>query len=1058
MDRHGTDLTAQTWEGYRLSRQQERGLALGRGGFATRTVAGARIDSPIDRALLNQALRDVVETHEVLRTAYRRVLGERSSVLMVIEEPGQVAVAEIATERTGAEGTEKGDHGALAAHVLTEHRDCDTNAPQPLHVALLPHGAQFHTLVISAARMSVDAASVDVFFRDLQQAYAARAAGIPWRPGQVVQYADFAQWQLEQPAPTDRQKARAALRHADLAQMAPLHLPLELNSQDPRCAQLPWPVPAGLARELRALARSRGVALRSVVLTGWLAALWHACGRPERLAVEAALAGRPFEEMERSIGAFESRDALSAAISETTRLDELLSRVELELSALEESNDEMPSAHMAAGWRRIPGFSFIEHQPFAQDARLRICGLWTNAAYESNKVELAAEAWGDDLVLKLRYQALGMAEGGVEALLSCLQATLKALADDASQLVHALPMLDQDAARALMARTHGNDTPGTPALHWHELLEQAARRTPDAPALRCGPRRWSYRQLDLFANRLAHELRARGVTEGTLVGLHLDRSDLAIAAMLAIAKAGAAYVPIDPALPLQRRSLIFAEALLRQVLTSAAGLPDLPAGIDAVVLDAQLSCCTSRSSETPGVRAAAQSPAYVLFTSGSTGLPKGVVVSHGQLAAYIDGVAERLALSGPVSAVALGGLATDLGNTALFLPLTRGGELLVIEPEVSADAQALATELAASEFDLMKITPSHLAAVFAAADAPEKVLPRRCLVLGGEPFSWGWFNLFQSFAGDCRIFNHYGPTETTVGVLCGQVSSSAMADLASTVALGTPLRHARTFILDPLQRPVPFGVAGELWIGGATVSQGYLTHREGEAERFFPDPWSPAANARMYRSGDRARHLPDGSIEFLGRIGRQIKVRGFRVELSEIEAVMRQHPRVSASLAIEAGESSATHIVGYVVDAEGSRGSAEWLRPFLAERLPDFMVPTHIVALDRFPLTMAGKVDAKMLPEPGAFGEAAPAYVEPRTPTEAKVAAIVAELLLLKRVGADDDFFEIGGHSLLATQLVTQLRKAFQIDLKLRSLFEYPVVSELAEWIDSRIAAKAAQS
>lgn len=1038
MDRFGTDLTPQTWNGFRLSRQQERLLVQLRSGASTRSVAAADLDGSINRVLLGHALFDVVKAHESLRTVYRQVLGENSTLLMVIEDPSEIAI------ETPAGGLE-----AAAAWIQAERqRATEVSADVPLRVALFAHGGG-HTLAVSAARMSVDALSMPVLLRDLQDAYAARLADRPWQRDDIVQYADFAQWQSEQNAPSERQKELAAERDTQLADLPPLHLPLELNSADARTDTLDWTVPAALTQKLR----QRG-SLRSVLLSGWIGALWHACGRPERVAIDALLTRRPFDELRDAVGAFESPMPAIVSLADTTLLRDLLRVVDLELDVLEQTDEALLTTRQH-GARQIPGFAYVEHGLAPADAALPMSALRTEMAADNGKVALAALGCGDTLRLTLRYQAAGMADGGAAALLTCLQAALAAFGDDPAQALGGLAMLPHGAGLELIARTNPAPATAVPKSHWHQLVEQVAQRTPQASALRFDARRWTYRELDEAANRLAHELAARGVAAGTLVGLHLERSDVAIVAMLAIAKAGAAYVPVDPALPAKRQAQIFAEAALRHAVTMDGTLPD---GVQAIVLDPALTLCAARSSAPPRVQTLADSPAYVLFTSGSTGVPKGVVIGHGQLAAYLDNVIDRLGLSGAIDAVALGSLATDLGNTALFPALTSGGELLVIAPDVSADAQALAAQLAQSSYDLMKITPSHLASVFAVADAPEQILPRQRLVLGGEPFSWGWFNLFQGFAGQCQIFNHYGPTETTVGVLCGQTSSNAQAALASTVPLGRPMRHARAYVLDPQQRVLPYGVPGELWIGGATVANGYLSQREGQAERFVADPFSPVAGARMYRSGDRVRHLPDGSIEFLGRIDRQVKVRGFRVELGEIEAVMRLHPRVSASLAIEAGESSATHIVGYVVDAEGTRGNADWLRSFMAEHLPDFMIPTHFVALDRFPLTSAGKVDASMLPEPGATGDSGQPYVEPRTPTEVALAAIVADLLLLKRVGADDDFFDIGGHSLLATQLIGRLRKAFQIDLKLRSLFERSVVSELAELIDERVAAKAGQA
>ncbi|MFF4695131.1 non-ribosomal peptide synthetase [Streptomyces chattanoogensis] len=1043
MYRHGTELTPQTWDGFRLSKQQEHVLGLLSGGMASRTVAGVRLAAPFDRAVLEHAVRDVALVHESLRTAYRKVLGENSTVLMVIEDEPRIRVSE-----------SSGDDAALTALVHEElHAHLDEGEERELRLTLFNHADQRRSLVLSAPRMSMDAASVEVFFRDLQQAYASRLNGTPWHREDVVQYADYAQWQVEEGTPSTPQKEIAAAREAKLSGLPPLHLPLELRSDEAGHDEVEWTVPAPLAQELRRLGGEFDGGLRSVLLTGWIAALWHATGRPENLAVDTMLTRRPFGEMATSIGHFETPMPVFAAISDETTLSGLLRSVDLDVGSFERADESSmePARQHADG---IPGFRFSDVPKITSPDAPGFRDLWIEPADDARKVGLWVQGTDEGIRLRLRHQALGMAEGGAEALLACLRAVLSALGGDLSAAVHSPAMLDADAARELVAATNAAEPPAHPVAHWHRQVEQTAQRTPDAAALRSDTRTWSYRELDRTANRLANELAARGVRTGDLVGLCLERSDVAIVSMLAIAKAGAGYVPVDPNLPPKRRSAIIDAVGFTHVVATAETASDLPADRDVVLLDADLTVCAQRSSECPDVVTADDDPAYVLFTSGSTGTPKGVLVGHGQLAAYLDGVLDRLGLTGEIDSVALSTLGTDLGNTALFPPLMTGGELRVVAADVSADAQALAELLAQESYDLLKITPSHLEAVFAVAEAPEELMPRQVLVVGGEPIGWGTYDLFRNFLGDCRLFNHYGPSETTVGVLCGQTTSHALAGLASTVPLGKPMRHARAYVLDPERRPLPVGIPGELWIGGSSVSQGYLAGTAGQEERFVADPFSPAPSARMYRSGDKARLLPDHSIEFLGRIDRQIKVRGFRVELGEIEAVMRRHPRVTGSVAVVAGESTAAHIVGYVTDAEGSRGSAEWLREFLAEHLPEFMIPAHFVALDAFPLTSTGKIDAKMLPAPGSYSEAATSYVEPRTPTENKVADVMAELLLLKTAGADDDFFEIGGHSLLATQLIAKLRDEFKVNLKLRSLFERPVVSELAEFIDELLEKK----
>jgi amino acid adenylation domain-containing protein len=1036
----------QQWEGFRLSAQQERVLSLVSAGTAGRTVASVRLDGPIDLNVLEQAARDVASAHESLRSAYRSVLGENSTRLMVIEDEPRIRVSE-----------STGGAPELAARVWDEaHAD---GYEEGLHIAAFTDTGGSRSLLLSAPRMSMDATSAENFFRDLRQAYGARLNGTPWTLDNVVQYADFAQWQADEGAPTPEQKERAAERDAQLAALRPVRLPLELRSAETGDEVAELVLPASLTRSLREAGDSCRGGLRTVLLTGWLAGLWHAAGRPERVAVDVTVPGRAFRELATSIGNFEYPVPVMADISAETTLGALLEQVGRDLASLEDAGEGMaePLRRHTAG---VPGFAFADVAEFPAQPTPAFHDLWVAPSRDAHKVLLRAQGVGDELRVTVCYQAGGMAEGGATALLTCLHAALDALASGiGSATVSALPMLREDAARALVDATHTAGPPASPGAHWHRQVERSAQRTPDATALQTDTRAWTYRDLDDAANRLAHELAARGAAPGDLVGLCLERSDLAIVAMLAIAKLGAGYVPVDPQLPRGRRSAIAEAVGFRHVVATDAAATELPPQCEAILLDADLTACAQRSSTRPETQTADDDPAYVLFTSGSTGTPKAVLVGHAQLAAYLDGAADRLALDGAVDSVAFGTLGTDLGNTALFLPLVTGGRLRIVDHCTASDAQRLAELLAAESSDLLKMTPSHLEAIMTVAEDPAALMPRQALVLGGEPFAWGAYNVMAGLLGDCRLYNHYGPSETTVGVLCGQVTDNALASLSSTVPLGRPMRHARAYVLDPQLRPVPVGVPGELWIGGSSVSQGYLAGTaDKEQQRFVGDPFASASGARMYRTGDRARLLPDLRFEFLGRVDRQIKVRGFRVEIGEIEAVMRRHPRVQDSIVVVSGESMTARLIGYLIDTEGSRGSADWLAEFVAELLPEYMVPAHFVALDAFPLTSTGKIDASVLPEPSSYDARSTAFVEPRTPTERAVADILAQLLLLKQVGADDDFFEIGGHSLLATQLIAKLRNEFKVNVKLRHLFERPAVAELAALIDELLEKKAEEA
>jgi len=438
---------------------------------------------------------------------------------------------------------------------------------------------------------------------------------------------------------------------------------------------------------------------------------------------------------------------------------------------------------------------------------------------------------------------------------------------------------------------------------------------------------------------------------------------------------------------------------------------------------------------------------YVLFTSGSTGRPKGVALEHRQLYSYVQGVRERLKLPDGASYATVTTFAADLGHTAIFPALTSGGCLHVVRQERAADAVALAEYFKRQEVDCMKIVPSHLGALLATTQAAQ-VLPRRRLVLGGEASSWELIKRVRELQPECRILNHYGPTETTVGVLTCEVEPEQVEYQTATVPLGRPLAAVQVYVLDQGMEPAPVWVAGEVYIGGGQVARGYLNVPEQTAARFVPDPFSEQAGSRLYRTGDLARYLPDGQIEFLGRVDHQIKIRGYRIELGEIEAVIEQHVGVGESVVVvRESEGGDKRLVAYVVAKEGAELAASEVRQYVAERLPDYMTPGAVVKLERLPLTANGKLDRGLLPEPES--EARGEYVAPRTQIEEIVAGIWAEVLGIDQVGIHDDFFELGGHSLLVTRVASRVPEAFQLEIPFQLFFEKRTVAELAECIEA---------
>ena len=582
------------------------------------------------------------------------------------------------------------------------------------------------------------------------------------------------------------------------------------------------------------------------------------------------------------------------------------------------------------------------------------------------------------------------------------------------------------------------------------MFEAQVARTPDAVAVVFEDQELTYRELNIRANQVAHHLQALGVGPEVLVGLHVERSLEMMMGLLGIIKAGGAYVPLDPAYPQERLTCILRDAQVSVLLTQqqlSAGLSEPQTQI--VCLDTNSELIAQESQTNPINKVTPDNLVYVLYTSGSTGIPKGVAVEHYQLCNYLHGISKRLALSNSASFATVSTLAADLGNTMIFVSLCTGGCLHILSQERVADPYTMADYFRRHAIDCLKIVPSHLAAL-QTSPYPEQVLPRRLLILGGEASRSDWVESLQRLAPGCAILNHYGPTEATVGVLTYQVEENKHAPITSTLPLGRPLPNVQIYLLDPYLQPVPIGVQGELYIGGASVARGYLNRPALTAEKFIPNPFSHRLGARLYKTGDLARYLQDGNIEFLGRLDNQVKLRGYRIELGEIETTLEYHPAIRQAVVLAREDTPGDRrLVAYCVPHHGCIPDIRELRSFLQTKLPDYMVPAAFMVLDALPLTPNGKVDRQALPAPDQVRPPLlEAFVAPRTPSQEILGGIWASVLKVESVGIHDNFFTLGGHSLLAVQVMSRLRKVFQVDVPLRVLFDAPTVAGLARHVE----------
>jgi amino acid adenylation domain-containing protein len=552
--------------------------------------------------------------------------------------------------------------------------------------------------------------------------------------------------------------------------------------------------------------------------------------------------------------------------------------------------------------------------------------------------------------------------------------------------------------------------------------------------------RWTYRELDRRANQLAHHLKSLGVGAEVPVAICIERSVEMIIGILGILKAGGAYMPLDPAYPNERLAFMLEDARVSVLLTQrrlVKGLPEYETHV--ICLDTDWETVARASEKNPAREANVENLAYVIYTSGSTGTPKGVEIPHRALANLLNSMLRCPGLKDQDTLLAVTTLSFDIAALEIFLPLITGARAVMVSREVAADGEPLSKELVRCGATTMQATPATWRMLIETGWQGSKGLKVLC---GGEALPQ---ELAAQLLARCSsLWNLYGPTETTVWSTIHQV---VRCDGATPI--GRPIANTQVYILDVHLQPVPVGIAGELYIGGEGMARGYIHRPDLTGEKFLPDPFSNEPGTRLYKTGDLGRYLPDGNIEFLGRIDHQVKVRGFRIELGDIETVLAGHPGVHHGAAmVREDEPGKKYLAAYVVAKPECPPTTRDLRLFLKEKLPEYMVPSVFVMLDYLPLTPNGKLDRKALPAPDQMRpDLESAFVAPGTPVEEALAKIWAEVLRLEWVGVHDNFFNLGGHSLLATQVMSRVRVGLKVELPLRALFEKPTIAGLSNVI-----------
>jgi amino acid adenylation domain-containing protein len=1007
--------------------------------------------------VLEQSLNEIVKRHEALRTSfvcpagipYQSVASSATLSLPLLD------LQHIPAPQQGPEVQERASQEARFPFDL---------ARGPLlRASLLRLAPQQHVLLLTLHHIVSDGWSVGVLFRELSTLYAAFATGAPSPLTDLpLQYADFAAWQ------------RAWMQGQVLAehlaywrtQLAGAPALLELPTDHPRPAvqryhgaSHTFTLPQPLTQALKRLSRQEGATLFMTLLAAFQALLARYSGQQD-IVVGSPIANRTRSELEGLIGCFVNTLVLRTDLSGNPSFRQLLRRVrEVALGAY--AHQDLPFEKLVEDLQ--PERS-LDHTPLFQvlfdlhhsPAPLELLGLSVSPLLiESGltpfDLALILEEGPQALVGRLAYRTDLFEGTTIQRLAGHYQQLLAGLLAQPEQRVGDLRLLSEQEEHELL-RVRNATAALYPQRCVHELFEEQAARTPAATALVCGAQQLSYRQLNERANRLAHYLRGRGVGPEVRVGVCLERSLDLVVALLAILKAGGAFVPLDPAFPDERLAFMLQDAqaplLLTQQRLERAPLRRLVA---TLCLDAEREVFAQESRENVVSGATAQNLVYAIYTSGSTGRPKGVLIPHSGLVNYLAWCATAYGAAHGRGAPVQSSIAADAIFPSLFAPLLVGTRVVML-PEAQA-LEALASALhEQGPFSLIKITPTQLEVLNLSVSPADATRWVRTLVVGAEALRGDIVSLWQQQATETVLLNEYGPTETVVG--CSIYALPPSQPLTGIVPIGLPIANTQFYVLDAYLQPVPIGVPGELYIGGDGLAWGYLNRPDLTALAFIPHPFSQIPGARLYKTGDLVRYLPDraGNIEFLGRIDDQVKVRGFRVELGEVEATLAEHAGVREVAVVARVQEGSKHLVAYVVPAQPGLTGPQ-LREFLRTKLPEYMLPSAFILLDALPLTPHGKLDRHALPAPTpARPELASAYAAPRTPVEEILADIWADVLHLERVGVHDDFFELGGHSLLATQMVSRVRQAFQVELPLRLLFEAPTVAELVQDIRAREA------
>ena len=1026
--------------GYRLSPQQRHLWSLQQlhPGQSFRAQCTIHITGDLDPKVLSAAAKCLVSRHEILRTTFHDLEG-MSFPVQVIGENADVSVTEIDLSGAGPE-----EQSIAVDKVRTD----DVSEEPLLRLWLIKISSSSHLLLASLPALCVDASGMKNMVRDLSRCYAACLRGEELAD-EPLPYIVVAEWQNELLEREDMEAGRTFWTKRYNPDLVNLKLPFEEPTGDSGFS--PQTITIDIEPEtvgkIASISSSHDCSVSTFLMTCWQVLLSRLTGQPD-IVVGSVSDGRTDDELEYSLGLMTKYLPLSFHLDADSRFSEVMKQVE-------EGTREAREWQEAFSWATLAGddTSFV---PFCFEFDERPAG------YSDGGVDFTLEQsriYTDHFTLKLRgirkedglsiaidYDSNLYRSNDIERLTQQLRHLITSATADPESRISQLEIVNDDECRQLLSIF--NDT-GSEYAHGrcvHQLFEEQVERTPEATALVYEDQSVSYEELNRRANQLAHYLRRRGVGPEQIVGLLLERSVEMVVAILGVMKAGGAYLPMDPAYPAERLQYMLDDSGAELLLTHrelVAPLGDVAASVVCMEGGAGWA---EESEENPKQEVEAENLAYVIYTSGSTGKPKAVLMTHRAPLNLLSALWSRVYESQPMVGrrASLNASFSFDASVQQWLLLLMGATIHLIPQRLRADGPGLLQYLREQEVEIFDCTPSQLRVLMSSGllDGTGRA-PHRMLV-AGEAFDTAMWEQVQQQEEGKQIYNIYGPTECCVDATAYPVEPAGW----KRPVIGKPLANYEVYVLDEWGRAVPVWMRGEIYLGGAGLARGYHGRPELTAERFVPHPYSSEEGARLYRTGDLGRYLPDGNIEYLGRTDGQVKVRGYRVELGEVEAVLRGCQGVREAVVQLRGNENEERLVGYVVLEIAGPLKVDQLREEMGGRVPDYMIPAVFVKLDRLQLNSNGKVELRELPDPGAQRpELVVGYIAPRTEDEAALVRIWQEVLGLEQIGVEDNFFDLGGHSLMATQVISRVRETLNAELPLRVFFETPTVASLSQVI-----------